>query len=409
MNNPSVANEIRDAIKEILPFSRVDIVDGCMECFTKGTSYDYAFISDNNEGMPWMDLMFHLAASSVGVYFLTDNIDKELIKNIKEASGLSAINSNNISQEIQSMFSGMADEDSSGSQSEAGDELEEREAAEPGASLASIQDYTLLKSRKYPAVIVSIHGAKGGVGKTAIAANAAVMLANYGYKAIAVDFDIENGNLLNVLHIVTDKDLKDVIKGNYHQTESSFENHPTGLAVLPSLKIPAESEMITAEVAERIIGRLARIFEVIIIDTGSLEIDPMLVAMQVSTKSYIVTTFDMTVVAKTYDLIENTNMMGVDIAKLKLVINRVPKKTSVSKSDISGYINIPILVQIPEDDEVLPSQNTGFTAVESRKCKNFSKGIMHIVDDIIKDTQLSQKETDKSKSKQSPEKRGAAI
>jgi len=404
LNDAEIANQIKSSIGEVMPSAKVDIVENCMECFSRGTAYNYAFINETNEGIPWMDLMFHLAAEGVGVYYVADEIDKELIKNIKEASGLSAVNSQNIKQEIFSMFSDLEDE--TGSKNPEGEENEEKDSIEIGSSLSSIQDYALLKSKKYPATIISVHGAKGGVGKTIISANIAVKLAQMGLKVIAVDFDIENGNLLNVLQVVTEKDLKDVIKGNFYQTETLFEKHSSGLYLLPSLKMPAESELITAEVAERIVGRLAKAFDVIIIDTGSLEIDPMLVALQVSTRSYFVTTYDMTVIAKTFDLIEDAKIMGIDMNKINLVINRVPKKIPASRSDISIYIHLPMLVEIPQDDEVLIAVNSGCVPVENTKCENFSKGINQIVQDIVSQTSLSEKVTYQSTNNETPKKRG---
>ena len=389
VENGNVAEQIKYVIKQMLPSSKVDIVNNCMECFNKGVSYDYAFISDNNEGMPWMNLMFHLSARGVGVYFISEEIDKELLKSIKEASGLSAINSSNIEQEIKAMFAGMEDQDSSQSKDTAKDE--EKENNDLSATISSIQDYVALKSRKYPAVIVSIHGAKGGVGKTSVAVNTAVMLSKMGYKVGAVDFDIENGNFLNVLHLTTEKDLKDAIKGNFQYTQDSFEIHSSGLYVLPSLKLTVEAEIITAEVAERIIGRMARMFDVIIIDTGSLEIDPMLVSLQVSTKSYFITTFDMTVVGKTYDLLEDARIMGVDTSKIKLLINRKPKKVSIKSSDISHYISVPILTEIPEDEGILNVVNSGKVPVETKECESYKKGITVLINDIIKETKLVNK------------------
>lgn len=406
VNNESVAKRIKSTLKEVLKSAKIDIVDNCMDCFTKGVTYNYAFISDNNEGMPWMNLMFHLAAQGVGVYFVADVIDKEIIKSIKEASGLSAINSQNIEQEIQSMFTGMAVDDDGDEGQESSEEDRDKESSDTNNSVINIQDYALLRSRKYPAVIVSVHGGRGGVGKTSISANIAVMLAKMGFRTIAVDFDIENGNLFGVLHMNTDKDLKDVIKGNFQYTDTSFEQHPSGLFLLPSLKIPAESELITAEVSERIIGRLARAFEVIVIDTGSLEIDPMLVAMQVSTKTYVVTTYDMTVVAKTYSLLEDARMLGVDTSKIKLVVNRKLKKSSIKKSDISEHISQPILVEIEEDEGVQASVNDGEVPVENGGSELFKNSIRAIVEDIIKDTALSSKQIENEESPEIPKKRG---
>lgn len=384
-----IANKVKICINHALPSDTVDLAANCMECFTTGVQYDCAFISESDEEILWKDLMLHLSSNGVKVFFIANVIDNNIIREIKEAKGILAISTSNIDSEVKNIVLKLKEEYESREVKKNFESDTKNE--ENSLELKTLQDFSLIKSKKYPAVIVSIHGAKGGVGKTSIAANTAVKLATMGYKTAILDFDIENGNLANVLHMKIEKDLKDIIKGNSNYTEATFEQHSSGLYVIPTLKMPAESELITAEVCERILGRLARTFEVIVIDTGSISIDPMLVAMQVATKAYFVTNCDMTVVSKTYHLFEDAKMMGIDTEKIKLVINRVPKKLPINKSLILNKFQISITAEIQEDEEVLNAVNNGKTAVESPTCVKYIEGINVIVEDIINNTELKNK------------------
>lgn len=384
LKDKDVANRIKEVVKEVLPSAKGYIADNCTECLNKGTGYDYAFIgSDVDDGLPWMDLMFHLSAKGVGVYLVSNVINSDILKTVNEASGLSTISIDNLEEEMLGLFLRDDDKDLVEEESDEDEQIDNTETSE-----ISIQEYALLKSKKYPAVIVSIHGAKGGVGKTNIAVNTAVALAKKGLKVIGVDFDIENGNFANVLHMIGEKDLKDVTKGNFNFTESAFDQHPSGLYILPGLKIPAEAEIISAEVAERIISRLAKLFDVIVIDTGSLEIDPMLIAMQVSTKAYFITTCDMTIIAKTYDMVEDAKIMGIDMNKIKIIVNMIGKNLNARSTYISDYIHLPILAEVPYDSEVISTVNNGQVPIDNTRCANYAKEISVIVEDIIKDTDL---------------------
>lgn len=391
----NTSEKIKHTITEIIPDAIVTIAENSMDCFTRGESFNYAFVTDSNDGLPWTDLISHLSSNGVRVYFITDVINKNIIKSVTEAGGLSAISMETVEQDIKALFINFIETDDL--ENDLGDSEDEEELTDTIDTTMNSQEYVQLKSRKYPAVIVSMHGAKGGVGKTCIAINTAVELNKMGLKTIAIDFDIENGNLATVLHMNIEKDLKDIIKGNFnYNDETSFMQHPCGLYVMPGLKIPAESDLITPEICERILGRLARIFDVIVIDTGSIEIDPMLIAMQISTKTYFVCNCDMTAIAKTYDMIEDVKMLGVDLSKAKLIINRMVKGVSLDKSFINEYINMPILSEIPETKGVLRAINNGNIPVESLECRKFRAGVLKIAKDIVNDSDLKDKISENS-------------
>lgn len=375
----NLQDRIVKAVSAVLPEAIGDIAKDVMDCYTRGINYDYAFITSTDEGLPWTELMLHLADHDVRVYFITDNINREVLNLIKESNGYSAIHAMNVEDEIRAIFINFKEFE---------EEKEEKPVFQIDRSM-SYEEYKALKSRKYPATIVSFHSAKGGTGKTTLAVNTAIDLANRGLKTIVLDYDIENGNIDSLLHMKTTKDLKDLARGNSNYTEKTFEQHTSGIYVLPSLKIPAESEIITAEVAERIIGRLARIFDVIIIDTGEIAIDPMLIAMQVSSRSYFITNCDMTTIAKTYRLIEEAKMINIDMNKCKLVMNRVPKKIPVKENYIKDYIDMEIAnFKIPENEEVVWAVNNGEIAIERRGNDNYTKAVKMLADDIIENTEL---------------------
>jgi len=375
----NLQDRIVKAVSAVLPEAIGDVSKDVMDCYTRGVNYDYAFITPGDEGLPWTELMLHLADHDVRVYLITDNINREVLNLIKESNGYSAIHAMNIEEEIRGIFINFKESEV---------EKEEIPVIQIDRSM-SFEEYKALKSRKYPATIVSFHSAKGGTGKTTLAVNTAIDLAQRGLKTIILDYDIENGNIDSMLHMKTSRDLKDLARGNSNYTEKTFEQHTSGVYVLPSLKIPAESEIITAEVAERIIGRLARIFDIIIIDTGEIAIDPMLVAMQVSTRSYFVTNCDMTTIAKTYRLIEEAKMINIDMDKCTLVMNRVPKKIPIKENYVRDYIDMEVAnFKIPENEEVVWAVNNGEIAIDRRGNDNYARAVKMLADDIIESTEL---------------------
>lgn len=387
IQNTEVADMVRKAIKKVLPRMKVDIAESSADTYVRGVKYDYAFISEDGEGMPWTELMQHLSEKGVDVYFVAEVPDKNILKQVNLAGGLTAISYNTILQDIEDMFIGLSD-DERFNESEDDDENISSNIFDRNITF---DEFNSLRLARYPAVIVSVHGARGGVGRSSIVANLGVSLAKMGLKTIVVDFDVENGNLANILSVETENDLLSIFKGNFNLSDDVFDQHSSGLHVLPGLSTPAESEIITSEACERIIGRLARVYDVVIIDTGVLAIDPMLVAMQISTKSYYVATCDLSVLASTYRMFNDAKSVGINTEKIKLILNRVPSKLPLDLSYVSSRLPIELLSKLPEETSFLEVANSGEVAYDSDKCKKFNSAINEISKDVLESPLLSEK------------------
>jgi hypothetical protein len=97
------------------------------------------------------------------------------------------------------------------------------------AGAASSNGNTPRRAPKVP--FVAITGAKGGVGKTVVATNLALLLAQQGYKTLLVDLDPSCGNVDVHLRIARARSLDDVATGMCTPQEAIYEA-PFGLRVL---------------------------------------------------------------------------------------------------------------------------------------------------------------------------------
>ena len=72
----NLQDRIVKAVSAVLPEAIGDVSKDVMDCYTRGVNFDYAFITPGDEGLPWTDLMLHLADNDVRVYLITDSINK---------------------------------------------------------------------------------------------------------------------------------------------------------------------------------------------------------------------------------------------------------------------------------------------------------------------------------------------
>ena len=72
-------------------------------------------------------------------------------------------------------------------------------------------------SKSPPGRIIAVGGAKGGIGKSMIAANLSVYLAQKGYKTVAMDLDLGGANLALYLgeKFILDRTVNDFLSKKY--------------------------------------------------------------------------------------------------------------------------------------------------------------------------------------------------
>lgn len=118
---------------------------------------------------------------------------------------------------------------------------------------------------------VAITGAKGGVGKTLIATNLALLLAQQGYKTLLVDLDPSCGNVDVHLRIARMRGIDDVVSGACLPHEACVEA-PFGLRVLAGRSGSPALLDASADLQDRVfaaIQRAAEGYDVVVCDTGA--------------------------------------------------------------------------------------------------------------------------------------------
>jgi flagellar biosynthesis protein FlhG len=118
---------------------------------------------------------------------------------------------------------------------------------------------------------LAVAGAKGGVGKTMLATNLALLLARAGHRTLLVDFDPGCGNVGVHLRLSGHHMLEDVAAGSCHAIDALLDG-PGGIRVLLGR---SGSTLLTGEDpnprerAIRAIDEAARDFDVVVVDTGA--------------------------------------------------------------------------------------------------------------------------------------------
>lgn len=133
------------------------------------------------------------------------------------------------------------------------------------------KDLVLPRPTRPPTPWVAVAGAKGGVGKTTLAVNLALLLAKAGYRVLLADLDPGCGDIGVHLRLTGGKDLDDAAAGACTMREALLDG-PGGISVLLGKNGSTRFADNDAAAIETFLDSMeqgATEFDVVIADTGA--------------------------------------------------------------------------------------------------------------------------------------------
>lgn len=235
--------------------------------------------------------------------------------------------------------------------------------------------------------VVTVFGAKGGLGKTTIATNLAVKLAENRKKVALVDLDLQFGDI----HIFLDIEpadtiaeyVQEVYTPNIDSVRSYMTVHSSGIHVLCAPKSPEYAELITAEKVQSLLSVLRTYYDYVIIDTPPSFTDVTITAIEASSTILFVTGLDISILKNSklsLSLMDSLQQRD----KVRLIVNRAVDMSSITVEDVQRIIGCPIWTKIPSDYKVaVTALNRGIPFVISSPGSTLSKSISVVADALI--------------------------
>lgn len=247
-------------------------------------------------------------------------------------------------------------------------------------------DYRLPSEAK----VVTLFSTKGGVGKSVIAINLAVSIAEKTRGKVALlDLDLLSGDIALMLDLYPKRTIVEMIKEiptlDGDILEEYLIKHPSGISVLPAPISPEQADYITSSSLEKIINILAKNYDYIVIDTGPSFKEVNLTALDMSNHILFITTLDLPAVKSSRVGLDIMKKLNYQDEKVNLILNRYNKKHGISIRDLEKTAKKKILNVIPMDDGcAISSINTGEPFITKNSRKPIAKKISEISDFVIK-------------------------
>jgi pilus assembly protein CpaE len=231
-----------------------------------------------------------------------------------------------------------------------------------------------------PGEIVTLFSTKGGVGKSTIAVNIGVALAQSGKKAVIVDLNLQFGDVAMLLNLTPRRTIADVAgEADLSKTmipDGYIMTHASGLRVLPAPLRPEYAEMVTAAQIGQILHVLQTQYEYIIVDTRPVFDDITLAALDQSGLILLVANLDVLTIKSLKLGLEVMASLHYESAKLKLVLNQATLEAGIAPHDLESSLQFPVGYRLPCDPKTaLAAVNKGIPIVSGEPKTPLGEGL----------------------------------
>lgn len=220
--------------------------------------------------------------------------------------------------------------------------------------------------------VITVFGAKGGIGKTTIASNLAVALATEAHQTVAlVDMDTRFGDVAITMDIPVERSIADLARNLDNVDRNTLREylveHDSGVRILPAPTRPSDWRNLSSAHIRDVVDILSQTHDFVILDTPGTFNEIVAAAIEVGTMILLITTLDMASIKDTVLALEMLyERFGHDDERIKVVLNRAGVDTGVREKDVERTLDTDLWWKIPQDTDVVKAAQLGRPIVLSR-------------------------------------------
>lgn len=238
---------------------------------------------------------------------------------------------------------------------------------------------------------IVIFSTKGGVGKTLIAVNLAVSLAEEGKRVCVVDLDTQVvGDMAHMLGLAPQKCMADLMvflkkqpqltKKQDFVIKSKFNN----VDFLSGVLKPQQSGYLYPESLPEVFAFLDKDYDYIVVDAGKSFSDVFLSALNQANLILLAVTPDVLSVYQTKWALDTLQFLHFPLSMIKLVLNRAESLSSISWQEIRVNLPVDIIEKIPSEGKLVNrALNQGIPVVIDAARSKIALAFLELADILI--------------------------
>src|SRR5215208_3328796 len=231
--------------------------------------------------------------------------------------------------------------------------------------------------------VITVFGAKGGIGKTTIATNlASAFVRETGQSVALVDMDTRFGDVAIMMDIPVDRNIADLTRRidqiDRTNIKDDLVQHPSGVGILPAPSHPGDWNVVTPDHIEQVVRLLAQTQDFVILDTPGTFNEMVAAALEMATVVLLVTSMDVASIKDTVLALNMLKSWSFPREKVKLAINHSNVANSVKDRDVERTLEYDVFWQIPYDESVTKSTQLGHPIVLTKPGSKVGSSIIDL-------------------------------
>ncbi|HOL71208.1 MAG TPA: AAA family ATPase [Bryobacteraceae bacterium] len=233
------------------------------------------------------------------------------------------------------------------------------------------------ESSRAPGKVVGVVAAKGGCGATTVACHLASEFQRVTqHDILLADLDLESGLVAFLMQAKTPYGLMDALRNVYRLDSSLWQkmvwNARPRLDVMPCQPglLPSESEIPQFREVFRLIRSM---YGWVIADLGRPLSPITLALLEDLDELLLVATPSIMALYQAKQFLKETMALGYPRQRMHLILNRVPKRSEISTSDVESSLGLPVYAELSEHVAVEAAYTEGkLLSPESELGKQFT-------------------------------------
>lgn len=235
--------------------------------------------------------------------------------------------------------------------------------------------------------VITVFSTKGGSGKSLLATNLAVLLAQEAPdEVVLVDLDLHSGDTAVMLQMLPSWTIGDAAaRGSSldsDQLRGFLTPHSSGLKLLSAPSHPAQADEVKPEAVAHILSLLRSMFRYVVIDGPAQFTDPLLSAIDQTDLVVVVAMMDVPSIKNLRMTSQTLQDLGIPRDRMRLVLNRADSKVGLTVKEVESSLGTQVDAQIPSSREVPFTVNQGQPIVTERSRSGVSDAIRDLLDQL---------------------------
>jgi pilus assembly protein CpaE len=225
--------------------------------------------------------------------------------------------------------------------------------------------------------MICVLGPKGGIGKSLTSCNLGLALVGMGKRVALVDLDLQFGDLALSLGLVPAGTVHDLATAGGSldavKIDSYLATHPSGMRVLMAPTRPDQAAGIGIEFLREVYALLRGSYDYVIVDTPPGFTPEVIASIDASSHVCMVGMLDALSLKNTKLGLETLELMGYDMQRVRLVLNRADSSVGITHNDVLAILGRPPDVLVPSHRDITRSVNEGAPVVLSHRRSEAAK------------------------------------